>query len=153
MALAGSLLVTQPVLNLAFTRLSASTISGRRSPDSNATTSLPRTSAPSARDSVANSSSKASISTSARSNLAQAFSRWLAALVRRMKPAGSPRSVSYRVNASNGEVVSTPPKSQITASIIIPRLYDQIFPERLTRNARSNQPDPLLGDGHRAGYC
>ena len=59
------------------------------------------------------------MSTSARSNFAQAFSRWLAALVRRMMSAGSPRSVSYRVNASNGEVVSTPPKSQITASIII----------------------------------
>ena len=39
----------QPVLNLALMRLSASTISGRRSPCSSGSTSLPRTSAPSAR--------------------------------------------------------------------------------------------------------
>ena len=36
-----------------------------------------------------------------------------------MMSAGSPRSRSNRAKASNGEVVSTPPKSQITASIII----------------------------------
>ena len=47
-ALAGRLLVMQPVLNLALTRVSASTISGRRSPDSSGNTSRPRTSAPSA---------------------------------------------------------------------------------------------------------
>ena len=41
------------------------------------------------------------------------------ALVRRMMSAGSPRSRSKRAKASNGEVVSTPPKSQITASIMI----------------------------------
>jgi hypothetical protein len=42
-----------------------------------------------------------------------------------MMSAGSPRSVSNRANASNGEVVNTPPKSQITASIMLPthRLY------------------------------
>src|SRR6267154_3253290 len=80
-ALAGRLLVMQPVLNLVLMRFSASTISGRRSPDNSGSTSLPRTSAPSASDSVANNASNASISTSARSNFAQAFSRWLAALV------------------------------------------------------------------------
>ena len=107
-------------------RFSASTISGRRSPDSSGSTSLPRTSAPSACDSVANNSSKASMSTSARSNFAQAFSRWLAALVRRMMSAGRPRSVSYRANASNGEEVSTPPKSQITASTIPLPLHEML---------------------------
>ena len=66
--------------------------------------------------------------------------------------AGSPRSVSNRANASNGEVVNTPPKSQITASIIIPCRF-QCVGERLTRNAARNQPDPALGDMHRAGYC
>src|SRR4051794_17516201 len=35
-----------------------------------------------------------------------------------MMSAGSPRPVSNRAKASKGEVVSTPPKSQITASII-----------------------------------
>src|SRR5271169_5410110 len=35
-----------------------------------------------------------------------------------MISAGSPRSVSKRANASKGDDVSTPPKSQITASII-----------------------------------
>src|SRR3954452_19023556 len=35
-----------------------------------------------------------------------------------MMSTGNPRSVSKRVNASNGDDVSTPPKSQITASII-----------------------------------
>src|SRR3954451_14633704 len=116
-ALAGRLLVMQPVLNFVFTRRSASIISGRKSPDNSGSTSLPRTAAPSTSDSAANSRSKASTSTSARSNFAQAFSRWLAALVRRIMPAGSPRAVSNRAKASNGEVVSTPPKSQITASI------------------------------------
>src|ERR1700754_4026638 len=139
MALAGRLLVMQPVLNLVFTRRSASTISGRRSPDSSGSTSLPRTAAPSRRDSAANSRSKASRSTSARSNFAQAFSRVLAALVRRMMSAGSPRAASNRAKASNGEVVSTPPKSQITASIIVPtamnafasRLEERRIVERL----------------------
>jgi len=59
------------------------------------------------------------MSTSARSNFAQAFSRWLAALVRRMMSAGRPRSVSKRANASKGEDVNTPPKSQITASNMV----------------------------------
>jgi hypothetical protein len=36
-----------------------------------------------------------------------------------MMSTGNPRSASYRANASNGEVVSTPPKSQITASTVI----------------------------------
>jgi len=58
------------------------------------------------------------MSTSARSNFAQAFSQWLLALVRLMISAGSPRSLSNRANASNGDEVSTPPKSQMTASII-----------------------------------
>jgi hypothetical protein len=35
-----------------------------------------------------------------------------------MISAGNPRSASNRANASNGDDVSTPPKSQITASII-----------------------------------
>src|ERR1700761_8847414 len=35
-----------------------------------------------------------------------------------MMSAGRPRSASNRANASNGDVVITPPKSQITASII-----------------------------------
>src|SRR4051794_20225768 len=109
----------QPVLNFAWTRRSASTISGLSSPDSSGSTSRPRTSAPSARVSAANSSSNAARSISARSNFAQAFSRWLAALVRRMMSAGSPRAVSNRANASNGEVVSTPPKSQITAAMVM----------------------------------
>ncbi|MGY4484409.1 hypothetical protein ACVWWR_003600 [Bradyrhizobium sp. LM3.2] len=74
-ALAGKLLVMQPVLNCVLMRFSASTISGRRSPCSSGRTSRPRTSAPRASDSVANSLSNVSISTSARSNLAQAFSR------------------------------------------------------------------------------
>jgi hypothetical protein len=33
---------------------------------------------------------------------------------------GRPRLVSNRAKASNGDVVNTPPKSQITASIIVP---------------------------------
>src|SRR3954469_14223316 len=68
-----------------------------------------------------------------------------------MMSVGSPRSVSNRVNASNGEVVSTPPKSQITASIIFlcPR---ECFGERLTRNADGSQSEPRLGDAGRTGY-
>ncbi len=130
----------QPVLNRDFTSLKASTISGRRSPDSSGNTSLPRTSAPSASNSAANSRSKVSMSTSARSNFAQAFCQWLAALVRRMISAGSPRSFSKRAKASNGEVVSTPPKSQITASIIISRPANAKFAERLTRCPGGDQP-------------
>jgi len=48
----------QPVLNLALMRLSASTISGRRSPESNGNTSLPRTSARAPSIRVANSASR-----------------------------------------------------------------------------------------------
>src|SRR4030081_946656 len=135
----------QPVLNLALTRLSASPISDRRSPESSGSTSLPLTSAPSASDSVANRSSKASMSTSARSNFAQAFSRWLAALVGRMISAGSPRSVSNRVNASNGDVVSTPPKSQIPASIINYLPMRTPVSKRLTRCADLHQPLAMGG--------
>src|SRR3984893_2124877 len=133
----------QPVLNFVFTVLSASTISDRRSPDNSGKTSRPRTSAPSASDSAANSWSKVSMSTSARSNFAQAFSRWLLALVRRMISAGNPRSLSNRANASNGEVVSTPPKSQITASIIdSPGHVDAMSP---TANTVSRlEPVPAL---------
>src|SRR5258708_12027734 len=133
----------QPVLNLVFTRRSASTISGRRSPDNSGKASRPRTSAPSASDSAANSWWKVWMSTSARSNFAQAFSRWLLALVRRMISAGNPRSLSTRANASNGEVVSTPPKSQITASIIdSPGHVDAMSP---TANTVSRlEPVPAL---------
>src|SRR6202048_653618 len=133
----------QPGLNFVFTVLSASTISGRRSPDNSGKTSRPRTSAPSASDSAANSWSKVSMSTSARSNFAQAFSRWLLALVRRMISAANPRSLSNRANASNGEVVSTPPKSQITASIIdSPGHVDAMSP---TANTVSRlEPVPAL---------
>jgi hypothetical protein len=52
-----------------------------------------------------------------------AFSQWLLALVRLMISAGSPRSISNRAKASKGEVVSTPPKSQITAAIITSHQY------------------------------
>src|SRR4051794_35683395 len=70
-----------------------------------------------------------------------------------MISAGSPRSVSNRVNASKGEVVSTPPKSQITASIIFPLPYQYAPAERLTRNALRNQSDRRLGGLRGAGYC
>src|SRR6266702_3242267 len=69
-----------------------------------------------------------------------------------MMSAGKPRSVSYRANASNGEVVSTPPKSQITASIIILCPWSVRFRERLTRNADRNQPEPPLGVACCNGY-
>ncbi len=93
------------------------------------------------------------MSTSARSNFARAFSRWLAALVRRMMSAGSPRSVSNRVKASNGEEVSTPPKSQITASIV-DFLCETNYCWRAAnaRNVHRNQPDRALGDMPDAGY-
>src|SRR5215510_7745310 len=62
-----------------------------------------------------------------------------------MMSAGRPRSVSNRANASNGEVVSTPPKSQITASIIPSCRFTKIAGERLTWNALANQPSQKLG--------
>src|SRR5215510_3999344 len=62
-----------------------------------------------------------------------------------MMSAGRPRSVSNRANASNGEVVSTPPKSQITASIIPSCRFTKIAGERLTWNAQANQPSRKLG--------
>jgi hypothetical protein len=43
---------------------------------------------------------------------------------RRMKSWGRPRWASNRRKASNGEVVNTPPKSQITASIAMPASND-----------------------------
>src|SRR5258707_13326459 len=110
MALAGRLLVMQPVLQLALTRLSASTISGRRSPDSSGNTSLPRTSAPSPSDSAANSRSKVSMSTSARSNFAQAFSQWFAALVRRMISAEQAELHPERAKSADKHVHSNPPQ-------------------------------------------
>src|ERR1700716_4702188 len=64
-----------------------------------------------------------------------------------MISAGSPRSVSNRVNASNGDDVSTPPKSQITASIIY-------FPAHaiLERANTVDWPGPALGDWELASY-
>src|ERR1700692_5045075 len=69
-----------------------------------------------------------------------------------MSPAGSPRSVPNRANASNGEVVNTPPKSQITASIMLPRLWPVPARQRLTRNADRDQSEPPLGEACRNGY-
>src|ERR1700675_246196 len=66
--------------------------------------------------------------------------------------AGSPRSVSNRANTSNGEVVNTPPKSQITASIMLPRPWPLRARQRLTRNADRDQPEPPLGAARRNGY-
>ena len=43
----------------------------------------------------------------------------LVELILRIRSLGSACSASYRANASNGEEVNTPPKSQITASIAI----------------------------------
>src|SRR6202051_227245 len=132
-----------PGVTRALTRVRASTISGRRSPDNSGKTSRPRTSAPSASDSAANSWSKVSMSTSAGSNFGQAFARLLLALVRRMISAGNPRSLSNRANASNGEVLRRPPKSQITASIIdSPGHVDAMSP---TANTVSRlEPVPAL---------
>jgi len=48
--------------------------------------------------------------------------------------------LSLVAEASNGEDVSTPPKSQITASIIIPCLCQRRFGKRLTRCSREGQP-------------
>src|ERR1700682_5453681 len=69
-----------------------------------------------------------------------------------MISAGSPRSVSNRANASKGEVVSTPPKSQITASTIMSRPANIDFTKRLTRCAGLDQPRSSLGDEGVSGY-
>src|SRR5258708_5512244 len=67
-----------------------------------------------------------------------------------MISAGNPRSLSNRANASKGEVVSTPPKSQITASIINSSAMLTEFCKRLTRSAGGNQS--RLGVAPVAGY-
>ena len=66
---------------------------------------------------------------------------------------GRPRSRSNRANASNGEVVSTPPKSQITASIIpCPRQCLFAKAASMMRAAMPARAESL-GDGCAAGYC
>jgi hypothetical protein len=69
-----TLLVMQPTLKWALQVFSAATIRGRSSPDSFGSTSAPRIANPSAVDSSRNSWSKRAVSTSLRSNSAQALS-------------------------------------------------------------------------------
>src|SRR6266567_2620661 len=57
-----------------------------------------------------------------------------------MISAGSPRSISKRAKASKGEVVNTPPKSQITASIINLLPMRTPFVKRLTWCPGGDQP-------------
>src|SRR5215469_11409909 len=56
-----------------------------------------------------------------------------------MMSAGSPRSRSKRANASKGEVVSTPPKSQITASTIKSSAVSNAVSNGLTRGLLGGQ--------------
>src|SRR6202790_1069730 len=69
-----------------------------------------------------------------------------------MMSAGSPRSVSKRANASNGDVVSTPPKSQITASSITSRQCERRSWKRLARRPCGGQRRSPLGENRGAGY-
>src|ERR1700694_1705300 len=69
-----------------------------------------------------------------------------------MMSAGSPRSVSKRANASNGDVVSTPPKSQITASSITSRQCERRSWKRLARRPCGGQHRSPLGENRGAGY-
>src|SRR3984893_8606864 len=57
-----------------------------------------------------------------------------------MISAGSPRSFSNRPKASKGEVVSTPPKSQITASSITSLPMRSPIPQQLARGNSPGQP-------------
>ncbi len=133
MALAGRLLVMQPVLNLAAVRRSASTISGR---------SLPTTAA-----GLLTADLRAQLQRFRREQFIECLDIDFGALelrpgifpvvvgvVRRMMSAGRPRSASNRAKASNGEPVSTPPKSQITASTMF------LARSRLTATRRGRAP-------------
>src|ERR1700676_4047899 len=57
-----------------------------------------------------------------------------------MISAGSPRSFSNRAKASKGEVVNTPPKSQITASSITSLPMRSPIPQQLARGNSPGQP-------------
>src|SRR3984885_6404215 len=110
----------------------AATIFGRMSPESFSSTSRPSSSCPSARASDAHAAAKASRPISFRSRRAHGCSSGLGALTVRMNPSGSPRSTSRRANASKGLVVTTPPKSNITARIA----------------TRSPEIGPIMGPRH-----
>ena len=113
-----TVLVMQPTRNRSLQAFRAATMAGRTSPDSRGRISAPRMSWPRATASSRNSTSKRPASISERSNRAQALWSGLVALTVRMKSDGRPRSRSNRLKASKGDVVITPPKSQITASIV-----------------------------------
>ncbi len=70
-----------------------------------------------------------------------------------MISAGNPRSLSKRAKASNGDVVSTPPKSQITASIVNFRILT--CKARKSANTRRQEgPARLALGGERPSrYC
>ena len=111
----GTLLVMHPSAKpLDFNTSSAATIAGRMSPDRQAITDAPSSFCPNANASAANSASNSAALHSARSNFAHALSLGLRAFTLRTKSLGRPRFASMRLNASNGDVVMTPPKSKIT---------------------------------------
>ncbi len=118
-AVVTKLFVRHAVFSFAEHRRTASTISGRRSPARASSTLRASMRWPAASASASKSWQNSSSDTSLRSSSAHAFVSRFVALRPRRNPRAAPASRSYRLNASNGLVRMTPPKSKSTASITL----------------------------------
>src|ERR687892_152615 len=91
---------------------------------------------------TSNRSAKPARPTSLRSRRAQALVSGSVALSRRRNPSGKPLARSYRENASNGLLKTTPPKSKMTARTGMTEMRSarqQVAGDRLPQGGRQAQ--------------